>query len=205
MALQPFLKNIYIRNLLGLILVSVVLILAVLTWLSFYTQHGKTVEVPDVKGLAVDKAKSFFDSKELNFSVVDSAYVKDAIPGTIAETTPPMGSTVKRGRTIYLKVNSYLPQLISIPDVKDSSQRQSLAMLRSLGFEDVQVKMVPGVYRDLVVGLESRGVSIEAGQRVPANTPLSLLVSSGSGDIMLLDTLDDSAIDTTSSGDDSWF
>jgi beta-lactam-binding protein with PASTA domain len=199
---RSILKNIFVRNLLGLVLVSVLLVSAVLIWLNYYTQHGQTVEVPDVKGLSVEKAESFFISKNLNYSVVDSAFVKNAIPGSIAETTPPVGSMVKKGRTIYLKVNSYLPQLITIPDVRNSSQRQSLAMLRSLGFENVGIKMVSGVYRDLTMGLESNGTSVEAGQRVPANTPLSLLVSSGSEDILLLENPVDS---TDASSDESWF
>jgi len=198
---QSFFNNIFVRNLLGLIIVIVVIVTAVLIWLNYYTQHGKAVEVPDVKGISVENAEPFFTQKNLNYLVVDSVFVKNAIPGSIAETTPPMGSMVKEGRTIYLKINAYLPQLITIPDVKDTSLRQSLAMLRSLGFENIETKMVPGVYQELVQGLESRGVAIEAGQRVPADTPLSLLVSSGSGDIMLLDPVDS----TGTSSDDSWF
>jgi len=189
---RSFLKNIYIRNLFGLILVFILLVSAVLIGLKRYTQHGEAVEVPDVKGLSVETAEPFFTAKDLNFAIVDSIYNKGAIPGSIFETTPPVGSMVKKGRIIYLKIVAFLPQLISIPDVKDSSQRQSIAMLKSLGFENIGIKSVPGVYRDLVLGIESKGVPMEAGQRVPANTPLSLLVSSGSDDILLLENPADS-------------
>jgi len=199
---RSILKNIFIRNLLGLILVSVLLMVAVLFWLNYYTQHGKAVEIPDVKGLSVEIAAPFFTGKNLSYSVVDSVFIKNATPGSIAETTPPVGSMVKKGRVIYLKIISYSPQLITIPDVKDSSQRQSLARLRSLGFERIEIKMVPGAYTNLVMGLESKGVALEAGQRVPADTPLSLLVSAGSDDTMLLENpVDSSAV----SSDDSWF
>jgi len=199
---QSILKNIYVRNLLGLILITILLTVAVLIWLNHYTQHGKVVEVPDVKGLSVEKAESFFTKKRLKFSVVDSTFNKNATPGSIAETTPPMGSMVKEGRTVYLKINAFLPQLITIPEVKDASQRQSLARLRSLGFENIEIKMVPGVYKDLVLGLESKGSPLEAGQRLPANAPLSLLVSSGSDDILLMENPVDSGEVTP---DESWF
>jgi len=205
MTQKEFFNNIYIRNLLGLILVTIVLISAVLLWLNVYTRHGKSVQVPDVKGLSIEKAKPFFVKSNLNFAVVDSVYVKNAIPGSIAETTPPVGSQVKTGRTVYLKINSYMPQLVAIPDVKDTSQRQSLAMLRSLGFENVTIKPVPGAYRDLVMGLEQNGKPIEPGQRIPADTPLSLLVSSGSDDIMLLDNMNDTIDSANVSTDESWF
>ena len=199
---SSILNNIYFRNLLGLIIVFVLLLIAVMIGLKYYTQHGKAVEVPDVKGLSVDNAEPFFISKELNFAVVDSVFNKAATPGSIFETTPPVGSMVKKGRTIYLKIVAFLPQLITIPDVKDTSQRQSRAMLKSLGFENISVKMVPGIYRDLVLGIESKGVAIEAGKRVPVNTPLSLLVSSGSEDILLLENPVDS---TAVNIDESWF
>ena len=197
---RSFFNNIYIRNLLGLILVSVVLVSVVLMWLNHYTQHGKAVEVPDVKGISVEMAEPFFTKKNLNYLVVDSVFIKNAVPGSIAETTPPVGSMVKEGRTIYLKVNAYLPQLITIPDVKDTSLRQSYATLKALGFENIETKLVPGVYKELVLGLESRGAAIEAGQRVTANTPLSLLVSSG--EIFLLENPADSIV---ISSDESWF
>lgn len=201
---RSILKNIYVRNLLGLILVSVVLVVAVLIWLDHYTQHGEAVEVPDVKGLSIEKAKPFFAQKHLNFSIVDSVFIKSVAPGNIVEATPPVGSMVKKGRIIYLKISSYLPLLITIPDVKDASQRQSISMLHSLGFENVEVKIVPGIYQDLVLGIESKGIPLEAGQRVVADTPLSLLVSSGSDDILLMENPTDS-VDTTANPDDSWF
>jgi len=186
------LKNIYIRNLLGLILVIILFAFMLTFWLNHYTQHGEAVEVPNVKGLTVENAAELFEKNNLNYTVIDSVFFKGAIPGTVAETTPSIGSMVKEGRIVYLKVNAFLPLLITIPDVKNSSQRQSFAMLKSLGFENVSVKMVKGDYADLTVGLESKGSPLEAGRRVPADTPLSLLVSSGSSDIVPLGNSDDS-------------
>ena len=150
------------------------------------------MEVPDVKGISVELAEPFFTQRKLNYTVVDSIFVREAVPGSIFETIPPVGSMVKEGRTIYLKVNSFMPQLITLPEVKDNSLRQSMAMLRALGFEKIDTKNVPGVHRELVLGIESRGTTLEAGQRVTANTPLTLLVSSGSGDFFMFEGPEDS-------------
>ena len=178
-------------------LITVVLVSAVLIWLNYYTQHGKAVEVPDVKGVSVENAKQFFTDRNLNYLVVDSIFIRNAVPGSIIETIPPIGSKVKGGRTIYLKVFAYLPQLITIPDVKDNSLRQSLAMLKSLGFENIGTKNVPGAYKELVLGIESRGTTLEAGQRVTANTPLLLLVSSGVAEVSPEENPADSIIENS--------
>ena len=83
-----------------------------------------------------------------------------------------------------MKINAFQPNLITIPDVKNTSHRQALAMLQSLGFEEISEKKVKGQYMDLVMGLESNGKSLKPGQRIPANTPLELLVSSGSEEML---------------------
>jgi len=186
------LNNIYVRNLLALILVIIILIFIVLLWLNIYTRHGSAVEVPNVKGLSVEKAAPLFSGKKLHYIVIDSIFIKNAVPGSIAETTPLAGAKVKKGRTVYLKLIAYLPQLIAVPDVKDTSQRQSMSMLRSLGFENVVIKMVPGAFRDLVSGIEYNGKLLEAGKRLPADAPLSLLVSAGSSDNLFLENPIDS-------------
>ncbi|GHT14228.1 PASTA domain-containing protein [Bacteroidia bacterium] len=203
MQIGKFLKNIYVKNLLIAVLIFLVLVFAILSWLKVYTQHGEAVEVPDVKGLQLEKAEAFFTSKDLFFQVIDSTFSKSAIPGSILETVPPIGAKVKKGRTIYLKINSFTAQLITVPDVKDLSQRQALAMLQSIGFERVTVKIVPGAYRDLAIGLESRGVPVEPGSKFSLDTPLSILVSSGTEEIVAPDV--DSSVILEGSPDESWF
>lgn len=139
MQIGKFLKNIYVKNLLIAVLIFLVLVFAILSWLKVYTQHGEAVEVPDVKGLQLEKAEAFFTSKDLFFQVIDSTFSKSAIPGSILETVPPIGAKVKKGRTIYLKINSFTAQLITVPDVKDLSQRQAFGMSYIVGIHDTNV------------------------------------------------------------------
>jgi beta-lactam-binding protein with PASTA domain len=196
------LKNIYVGHLFAAALVLAILITAVLLWLNSYTQHGEAIEVPDVKGLQIEKAEPFFTNKELYYQIIDSVFSKGAVPGSIIETIPPIGSKVKKGRTIYLKINSFIAQSITVPDVKDLSLRHALALLQSIGFEKVEVKSVPGIYRDLVIDLESRGHTVAPGGKIPANTPLSLLVSSGYGTFT---STQDTSVVLEGTPDESWF
>jgi beta-lactam-binding protein with PASTA domain len=203
MKLKSLFNNIFIKNLLIAILVFLALIFIVLIWLNVYTHHGKSVEVPDVKGLQVEVAAPFFANNNLQYQVVDSIFDKKAVPGSIIETRPSIGSKVKAGRTIYITTNSYTALTITIPEVKDLSQRQAIAMLKSLGFEKINTRTVPGAFRDLVVGMESNGREIKAGGRVTPSTSLTLLVGSGSSEYALEN--DSIVVSGDASPDESWY
>jgi beta-lactam-binding protein with PASTA domain len=192
MKFRSFFTNIYVKNLLIAFAILAVLIFLVLRWLDIYTNHGNQVAVPDVVGLQVAEAAPFFRQRTLSYVVIDSSFVKNRPSGSILETIPPVGTNVKEGRTIYVTVNSYSAHLLVVPEVKNMSQRQASAMLKSLGFESVTITMVPAAYRDLVLGLETRKKTLSAGDRLPADTPLTLLVSSGDGEILFSD--DDSLL-----------
>lgn len=199
-------NNIWIKNLLLAIAVFLLLVFGVLKWLEVYTKHGSQIEIPDVRGMKIEEAAPFFTQKGLNYEVIDSTFVKNKQPGSILETIPPVETFVKEGRTIYITINAKTAQLLTIPYVKDMSQRQALAMLRSVGFETIEVKSVPGVFKDLVLGLENQGKALEQGDRLPATAFLTLLVSLGDGGNILIEE-DSTEIETQAeeiTSDESW-
>lgn len=181
MGIGFFFKNVIIRNLLLVILFSAGLAFGISKWLNTYTRHGESVEIPDVKSMKPEVAQSFFDALELTYQVIDSSYNKKLTPGTIIQTLPPAGSRVKKGRTVYFRLNASSAGTTVIPDVRDVSYRQATAMLRTLGFERIETRQVKGYFRDLVVGVEYRGQELQINEPVPVNAVLTLLVGSGRG------------------------
>jgi hypothetical protein len=200
--MKKILSNIYVKNLLAAVAILLLLFFIILKWLDAYTMHGESVEIPDVKGLTVEKAERVFAGMNLSCQVSDSAFYKEMPPGAIIETIPTVGSKVKKGRTVFLRINSVEIHLVPLPDVKDMSQRQALAVLRSFGFEKIKVRPVPGQFRDLVVGLENRGVEVKAGEKIPLDAPLELLVASGGGDD-IMDFINDTIANPVQSENDS--
>ena len=200
--LKFFQKHAIIANLLLAIVIISGLIVGLLIWLDAYTRHGESVNVPDVKGLRVEEAAVFFQNKSLNYIVTDSIYVKNGKSGIILETIPPVGTAVKTKRTVFLTISSSVAQVFSIPDVIDMSQRQAISLLHSTGFENVQVKIVPGAFLDLVLGLETPfGKKLTVGDKVLSNTSLILLVSSGTEE----DSFEIGLEKPSEEIEDSWF
>jgi beta-lactam-binding protein with PASTA domain len=179
MYLKKYFFNVYTFNLAAAVVVAIVLIILTLAWLKVYTHHGQQVEVPNVKGLSLENAMPLFVSQRLHYEVVDSIYVKNKPAGSIIETVPPVGTHVKEGRKIYLTLNAYTAHLLTIPQLPES-QQLALQLLSSIGFNKISTKTISGAYKDLVVGLENGlGQQLLPGDRLPANTPLILLVYSG--------------------------
>lgn len=198
-------NNVYIKNILLALIIVVGLVFVTLWGLDIYTRHGEAVVVPDVKGLKVAEAATFFESQDLRYNVVDSVYNEHSAPGCIVKTIPEAGSKVKKERIIFVTINTAGPPALIIPDVVDQSQRHAMSMLSALGFTNVNVEYVPAAFKDLVVGLESKGQQLHPGDRVSANQRLVLKVSSGS--VEYISNADSVTVEENEEDDagDTWF
>lgn len=166
-------------SLLAMIIVTIVLIVIVLNALNTYTRHGEAVIVPDVKGKTVQEAQVYFINEDLTCMVTDSTYVKDQPAGIILEHNPQSGQKVKKGRVIYLTINTLSIPLQAVPDVADnSSLRQAIARIQAAGFKLIESEYINGE-KDWVYGIKYNGVMLATGEKVPAGATLRLVVGDG--------------------------
>lgn len=167
-------------NIIAMILVVIVVIFGTLKWLDSYTRHGDAIEVPNVKNINVDEAEVMLNNRELSLVVIDSTYKKDLPAGTVLEQNPVPGSKIKKGRAIYVTINSDRVPLVAIPDIVDnSSLRQAEAKLKAIGFKLSEPQYISGE-KDWVYGLSYRGRQLNTGDRVPREAILTLTAGNGS-------------------------
>lgn len=199
-------KSPYIINLIVAAILTCGVIWGVLHWLDVYTRHNEAVIVPDVKGMKLEEAAAFFQNNGLRYNVIDSVFSKDVAPGAIVELVPNVGSKVKEGRIVFVTINALTAQMAVIPEVEDLSFRQAYALLRSRGFNTIEIKYVPGDYKDLAVCVELGGRVLQKGEHVPLSSSLTLKVSSGDTE-MLPDSLnmDSIPVENLHSEVEDWF
>lgn len=70
------------------ILAVVLLVILLYGWLNLYTDHGVEVEVPNVRGMAVEEAESLAESVGMELNIVDSVYTTKVPRGIVIEQTP---------------------------------------------------------------------------------------------------------------------
>ena len=186
MALEEFRKKLFgpvvYWNLIAMVLVGVALCIGLWVWMTQYTMHGESIDVPDVKGMTINDAEYALEKLELMPVVVDSAYVREQPAGIVLEQKPDGGSRVKSGREIYLTINQKQTPTHTIPDIAGNcSRREAEARLRALGFKIGPMEFVPGD-PDWVIALKVNGHEGYSGERVPCDAPVVLVVgNSNSG------------------------
>ncbi|WP_321438534.1 PASTA domain-containing protein [uncultured Bacteroides sp.] len=202
-------------NVIAMIVLAGLLIFLIMEGIDVYTQHGKSVLVPNLKGMNEEEAQMMLRNRGLDCVVVDSSYDKDKVSGCILEQNPSDGQNVKKGRIIYLTVNSLTMPMQTIPDVADnSSVRQATAKLISAGFILTDNESVSGE-RDWVYGVKYQGRQLMLGEKVPTGATLTLMVGNGMKEVIEEDSLDiedNSNSETTTEpknaepdAGDSWF
>lgn len=205
--IEFFKKHPIIKTLVQMVIVFFLLIGITLYGLKLYTRHGKAVLVPDVKAMALPDALRILDREGFRYDIIDSLFIDEAVPGTVVEQTPAGGSKVKEGRIVYISINAYSPRMITCPKVADMSMRQALSTLESRGLTDIKVQEVPSEYPDLALGLQYRGETLEAGDKIPAGSTVTLLVGNGMPETYSDSTFEETPQTTeeTPLTDESWF
>ncbi|MDR3652859.1 MAG: PASTA domain-containing protein [Paludibacter sp.] len=174
-----------LKNLLIAVAIIVALSWAALIGVDFYTHHGESEIIPDLRGSYVEEAEVILAKKGLYPQVIDSVYVRGKKLGSIIDQIPPANSSVKSNRPVYLIINSRQVHQVTLPEINDVSYRQADAMLQSIGLSVSNVEYAPSEYKDLVSEVKYHGRSILPGTRIPEGSALVLVVGSGLGEANL--------------------
>lgn len=142
-----------------------------------YTRHGQAIRVPDLTSLHYEDARE--QLKRLDLQIVEETKKYDPgniYPiGTIMTQNPRQGSTVKKGRRIYVVVSKGEP-LIEMPDLKGRSERNAIFMIKNLGLELRSVNYEHSdFYHEGVVS----GQNVPSGSEIKYATSIDVVVSLG--------------------------
>ena len=149
--------------------------------------------------LQAEDAKALLSRYRLRSEVIDSVYVDNIPRGAVVEQIPRENSSVKENRIVFLTINSNLPRKVTVPDVRDMSYRQAVAILEGIGLSQPEIEYVASEYKDLVLDVVYNGVSVEKGLKLPVSSRLKLFVGNGTAEI-----IEDSIIMSEDSVGEEW-
>ncbi len=164
----------------------VVLVLLALLYFGLLsgTRHGKSIAVPDFRGMNVVEAMSVAEASELNIIVRDSIFDVDLPGGTVVDQLPRTSDihdvAVKPGRKVYLTINAYSRRMVDVPYVAKQTLRQALNQLERVGLTIDKIIYEPDLTStDYVLRqqVDSREVQPDSKMRVAVGTGVTLYVS----------------------------
>lgn len=178
------------KNKLGGVLIHLGLALGVLLMISiayFYvylpnsTNHGESITVPDLKGMALQDVTRFLEARDLRYSVSDSSYSREYAPLSVLLQFPKPGSRVKENRVIYLTVNQIKPPTVPLPELVDRSRVNAEVVLKSNELQRGEVILEPDPLLNIVKEMRYLGQPVIAGTRVPKGAVIDIVVGDGNG------------------------
>lgn len=168
------------------VLLYVGLFKGVLSYLEGVTMHNETIEVPDFSGLKGETEMAAMATQhDLEYIIVDSVFDPKKPRGSVLDQNPEAGDQVKSGRKIYLTINTNSPPRVSVPQLKDLSLRQAMAIVETYGLKVDSLQYVPSECVGCVVGIMQKGRNLSEGDFVSKGSAVVLLMGAGASDEMI--------------------
>ena len=138
--------------------------------------NTETVQVPNVIGKSYDDAQTIISSKELKFIKSGEQYSDNVIPNTVINQIPKSGTEVKVGRSIYLIISKGR-ETLEVPYIIGKSLREARVTLiqNGLALGNVVYVASDSIGFDTVISQ-----SIGNDRKIPAGSPINIIVSKGS-------------------------
>jgi beta-lactam-binding protein with PASTA domain len=149
-------------------------------WLTFTTDHGHEIEVPNLAKLTEEQVEEKLDELDLDYVLLDSVDYRSQFPKySVVEQDPLPGTKVKVGRKIYIKINSSGFSSVKIPDLIEKTYREAVPTLKALGLQEGTITYIPNLGKDMVLELRYKGRNLKPGDRVLKASKIDLVLGDG--------------------------
>ena len=164
--------------------VAFVMVLCILTaWaLGIITRHGQVVKTPDFANLTVSQAQELASHSHVSVKVIDSVFVRRLAGGVVYRQQPKAGATVKKGRSIFLTINSVVPRKVVMPNLFGYSVTEARSELRNRGLILGRLNYIKDIATNNVLGQSCEGLEVAAGNLVVSGSVIDLTVGVGDQD-----------------------
>lgn len=181
MSLRKYITSkIFLRQVIIAVTILALVIVLVLNMLSFITNHGQEIIVPNLANMTVEQVEEKLDELDLDYVVLDTVdYNSEFTKFGVVMQEPKPGSKVKEDRKIYLKINSDNYAFVTLPDMIEKTFRQVEPNLRVLGLELGEVTYKPYLGKDMVLEMRIDGKLVKPGTKVMKTTKIDLVLGDG--------------------------
>ena len=193
MSLRKYLTSrVFFLQVLSALAIIAILGYLFMHWLTFTTDHGHEITVPDLRKLTVEQVEEKLDELDLDYVLLDSVDFRSEFPKfSVVEQDPVPGAKVKVGRKVYIKINASGFSSVKIPDLIEKTYREAVPTLKALGLEEGTITYIPNLGKDMVLEMRYKGRNLKVGDRVLKSSKIDLVLGDGKASYV-----DESVVDT---------
>ncbi|MBN8565293.1 MAG: PASTA domain-containing protein [Flavobacteriales bacterium] len=181
MSLRAYLTSkIFFKQMIAAI--SIVLVIAFLFFnmLSYFTNHGEEITVPNLGKLTIEQVEDKLDDLDLEYVLLDTLdYNKDFPKFSVVEQEPKAGAKVKANRKVYIKINADGYAFVMLPDLIEKTYRQAEPTLKSIGLEVGSITYKPYLGKDMVLEMRYNGQKVKPGTKIMKTSKIDLVLGDG--------------------------
>ena len=170
----------FFKQLFKAIVLTLFFVLVLYFYLNITTNHNKYINVPELKGVNLNKAKVILEENNLSYIILDSAlYNPDYPKFSVLEQLPKSNSQVKKNRKIYLTLNPSNYGKVSVPNIIQITQRSANSSLLASGLEIGDVSYENNIGKNMVLEILFNGNKLNIGDMVPKKSKIDLILGNG--------------------------
>ena len=181
MSLRKYLTSrVFYGQVLAALAIIAVLGYLFMHWLTFTTDHGHEIAVPNLSKLTEEQVEDKLDELDLDYVLLDSVDFRGDYPAfTVVEQDPLPGTKVKVGRKVYIKINASGYSSVKLPDLIDKTYREAVPTLKAIGLEEGTITYEPSLGKDMVLAMRYKGRNLKPGERVMKSSKIDLVLGDG--------------------------
>ena len=172
---SSFLKNIFFIAVFLIFLLFVLLI-----FLNVFTRNNQSVEVPNLVGKSITQFEKKLTEMDLKYMIVDTANFNPNFDiGSVLDQEPNAGARVKRGRKVYLTLNSSDFKEVKLPKISGLTLRQARNVIESLGFKFGEIEYVDDIAYNVVISISSDSLNLVEGDFLKKTSVIDFKLGNG--------------------------
>jgi beta-lactam-binding protein with PASTA domain len=178
-----------VKNCLGMLTISGLLLVLTMWWLKCYTNHGESTEVPNFAGLSYKEALRIAKSKDFQVAITDSIYMEGKLPGEVLSQNPKAKSHVKEGRTIYFTIVKNNADLVTLPGLVGNDdyeiyrrQCERLKIKTRISARAQNARLEPNTILAVIYRSDTITTQLRRGYKIEMGATLDFVVSEAGGD-----------------------
>jgi beta-lactam-binding protein with PASTA domain len=167
-------------NIVFAIILSIALVYLLLSYLTFSTNHGAEVVVPDLYLKTLTDGEDKLNDLDLEMILIDTLEYDETKPKfAILYQEPEAGKKVKPNRKVYLKINAADYEIVALPDLVNKSFRQAQNSFSVFGLQLGDTIYKTNLSKDMVLGMQMNGKNLAPGTKLKKRTKIDLILGDG--------------------------